>query len=116
MVNKQKLKKLAIIAAKENKIPRDIEEYVLKHLEKQELKEFLWFYKNALSRERVYVSSSHPIAADNLELLKKRYNNKELIFDTDETLGAGIRLVDNDLIVDFSFKNILDETIEELKN
>ncbi len=116
MINIQKLKKLAVIAAKEKKIPHDIEEYVLKHMDKYELKEFLSFYKGALAKERVYILSAHPLSSSNINLLKKRYNDKELIFDTNENLGAGIRLVDNDLIVDFSFKNILDTTIEELKN
>lgn len=116
MVNKQKIKKLAMIAAKEKKIPSDIEEYVLKHMDKQELKDFLVFYKNALSKERVYVFSANSISSTNMDILKNHYNDRELIFETDETLGAGIRLVNNDLIVDYTFKNILDETIEKLKN
>ena len=90
MVNKQKIKKLAMIAAKEKKIPSDIEEYVLKHMDKQELKDFLVFYKNALSKERVYVFSANSISSTNMDILKNHYNDRELIFETDETLGACI--------------------------
>jgi len=116
MINKQKIRKLAYIAAQEDVIPKDIEQYVLNYLGKQELKAFLSFYKNALNKKRVYVSTSSGISKESLKALKDQYKVKEIIEITDETLGAGIKLREDDMIVDFTFKKYINDTIEKLKN
>lgn len=116
MHNKQKLKKLAQIAAASKVIPSDIEEFVLKCLNKQELKTFLHYFKSELSKQRVYVASATPISSEIASQIKKMYADKELINHIDEDLGAGIRLQHDDLVVDFTFKKYINDTIEKLKN
>lgn len=116
MGNKQKIKRLAIIAAKSSTIPRDIEEYVLTCFKKQELKEFLHYYKDALSKNRVFVTSSLDLSEENKTLLKSIFKEKELITLKEEDLGAGIKIRQNDTIIDYTFKKYINDTIEKLKN
>lgn len=116
MINKQKIRKLAHIAADTKTIPADIQEFVLKYLGKQELKTFLAFYKNALNKKRIYVSSSDNLSADSLKMLKDIYTGKEIVELHDESLGAGLKIVNDDMVVDFTFKKYINDTIEKLKN
>ena len=112
----QKLKKLAIIAAASNNIPADIQEYVLNYLGKQDVKVFLRFYRSALDKKRIYISSAGSLTVATESLLKNTYKGKEIVVDIDPSLGAGLRIRENDTIVDFTFKKYIDETIETLKD
>jgi F0F1-type ATP synthase delta subunit len=116
MINRQKIKKLAIIAAENKTIPADIEEFVLTQLGKQELKIFLGFYKKALTKKRVYITSSDHVSDEIIKTLKGIYKDKEILTTVDESLGAGMKLTEDDTIIDFTFKKYINDTIEELKN
>jgi len=116
MNNELKIKKLAIEAAKSDKIPADIGEFVLNYLGKQELKVFLRFYKNELDKKRIYVSSPSALSSASMTSLKNIYKQKDIIVDIDPTLGAGLKIQQNDTIVDFTFKKYINETIDELKD
>lgn len=116
MINKQKIRKLAQMAASEKVIPADIEKFVLEYLGKQDLKTFLTFYKNALQKKRVFVSAASEISKDSLKALRDQYKGKEVIELTDSTLGAGIKIVEDDMVVDFTFKKYINDTVEKLKN
>ncbi|MDO8269953.1 MAG: hypothetical protein Q7T54_04775 [Candidatus Levybacteria bacterium] len=116
MHNNQKLKKLALISAEATSIPKDIENFVLKCLNKQDLKAFLHYYKLELDKKRVYVSSTNVISGENLGLIKKMYAGKDIITIIDENLGAGLKLKHDDLVVDFTFKKYINDTVEKLKN
>lgn len=116
MLNKQKIKILAQIAAKNDKIPIDIEEYVLKCLSKKDLKDFLRFYKTAIDKTKIYVSSPEELSNEGTNLLKNLYKDKDIVLSIDKTLGAGLKLKEDDMIVDFTFKKYINDTIEKLKN
>lgn len=115
-MTKQKLKKLAQLAAENDTIPQDIEKYVLEVLNKQELKVFLRNYKSALDKKRVYISTSTAITKSDISNFFPQFRDKELILTTDETLGGGIKIKQDDTIIDFTFKKYIDDTIEKLKN
>lgn len=116
MINQQKIKKLATIAADNNEVPKDIYEYALKHMGKQELKDFLKYYKNALDKKRLYVTSPKEITGEQMKIIKELYNDKDIIVTVEKDLGAGLKIKENDTIIDFSFKKYINDTIEKLKN
>lgn len=116
MLNKNKIKKLAIIAANESKIPEDIQEFVLKNLEKSELKQFLKIFKSEIDKKRVYITSAKQLSDENLKELRQMYKADELVTNLDNNLGAGLKLRKHDIIVDFTFKKYINDTIDELKN
>lgn len=116
MITTTKIKKLALIAANEKVMPKDISEYVLKIMTKQELKDFLKFYKSALQKRRVYVESSNILSMNTLSDLRKIFKNKDILSSVNENLGAGIKIIQDDIIIDFTFKKYINDTIEKLKN
>lgn len=116
MHNKQKLKKLAVISAATSTIPNDIEEFVLNYLSKAELKEFLSYFEIELNKKRVFAVTPEALSDYNLKLLRKRYTDKEILPIIDKSLGAGLKLIEGDMVVDFTVKNYINDTIEKLKN
>lgn len=116
MINKQKIRKLAQIAASQSTMPRDVEEFVLKHMSKNELKDFLKFFKIELDKRRVYVISSDTLSGSVLNDLKDKFKDKEMVLSIDESLGAGLKIKDNDMVIDLSFQKYINDTIDELKN
>ena len=116
MYNNKKLKKLAHLATETNHVPDDISEFVQKCLSKKELKEFLFYYKLALAEKRVYIFSPLPLSEMDMRALKDIYKDKEILSVIDKTLGGGLKIKENDMIVDFTFKNYINDTIEKLKN
>lgn len=116
MINKQKIKKLALIAAEEKTIPQDIQKYVLENMGKKDLKTFLSYYKKALDKKRIYITSSDALTNENISMLKSVYNDKEIVSTIDSSLGGGFKLAEDDMVVDFTFKKYINDTIEKLKN
>lgn len=116
MISTTKIKKLAQIASVEKTMPKDIEEYVLKVMTKHELKEFLRFYKGALQKRRVFVESSSELSHESLQSIHSLFKNKDIITSVDANLGAGIKIINDDIIIDFTFKKYINDTIEKLKN
>lgn len=116
MINKQKIKKLALIAAENSKVPKDIEKFVLTKMSKQELKDFLRFLRIELDKRRVYVMSSEKLLPDNITIIKRLFGDKEIIETIDKSVGAGLKIRNNDLVIDFTFKNFINDTIEKIKN
>jgi len=116
MINNQKIKKLATIAASSNIIPEDIKSYVLTILGKQELKSFLSYYKRELDKRRVYVTTTEEISSEMMKELKSIFKHKEIMTSIDPSVGGGLKLTEDDMIVDFTFKKYINDTIERLKN
>lgn len=116
MLNKQKIRKLASITAESSRVSRDIEEYVLTKMSKQELKDFLKYLKMELDKKRVYVISSEAVSKENLSLIKRKFEGKRIVETLDKSLGGGLKIRDNDLVIDFSFKKFINDTIERIKS
>lgn len=115
-MNKQKIKQLAILTAQEKNIPQDVQEYVLTYFTKQELKNFMNYYLLELEKKRVYVSTPIELTAKDILQIKQNFPQKEIITTLDRTLGAGLSIRQNDTIMDFTIKSLIQDTIEALKN
>lgn len=116
MVNQQKIKKLAEIASEKEAISQDVQEYVLTVLGKQDLKIFLMYFKQMIDKKTVYVKSATEITNQSLQILKNNFDGKKILVEEDKSLGAGVKLKIDDMVVDFTIKNYINETIAQLKN
>lgn len=115
-MNSNKLKQLALAVANEEKVSKEVEKFILSELNKQELKEFVRFYKSAIQKKRVYVTSSCKLSSPTIGEIKELYKDKEIIEHIDEKLGAGVKIQQDDIIVDYTFRKYINDTIEKLKN
>lgn len=114
-MRKKVLKELAISCAEAGKLSEKTVKYILNELTKEELKFFLSQYKTALNKKRVYITASSTLDKAMLNSLKQTYKGLELEVNYDKNLGAGIKIQQDDMIIDFTFKRHLEETIEKLK-
>lgn len=109
------LKDLAKSCASSEKLSNKVVKYILDNLTKQDLKIFLSYYKTELDKKRVYVTASSTIDKDTMIALKNAYKGLDLEINYDKSVGAGIKIQQNDMIVDFTFKKYIEDTIEKLK-
>lgn len=89
--------------------------FILKSLTKRELKLFLSHYKVALHKKKVYITASSKLEKSTLDELKRTYKGYDLEIIYDKNLGAGIKIQQDDMIIDYTFKKYLADTIEQLK-
>ncbi|MCL4418554.1 F0F1 ATP synthase subunit delta [Patescibacteria group bacterium] len=88
-------------------------------LKRSELKKYIKILKSIEKKNTVYfslpVESKDKISKDTLEYLKKIFPQKNIEYVFDPSLMAGIRILDNDLVYDFSIKNSLKNLVSHIK-
>lgn len=109
------IKQLAKSCTEYDNLSTETIKYILNNLSKEELKFFLRNYKTALNKKRVYITASSTLDKETLGMLKNIYKNLDLKFNYDEGLGAGIKIQQDDMIIDFTFKKYIEDTINKLK-
>src|SRR3990167_9008517 len=91
-MKKNKLKNLAILFAKEKAASKKSCDFLLKSLNRRDVKIFLHFYRNELQKKRVYVTTASGLPIESMKSLKSLFKNKEIISNTNSTVGAGIMI------------------------
>ena len=114
-MKKNNLKRLAELLAKEDTISKKAGDFILKSLNRKNVKIFLHFYENELEKKRAYVTSASKLSIESLNSLKELFKYKEIISNIDNAVGAGIKVRQADIIIDYTFKRYIDDTIELLK-
>lgn len=89
-------------------------DYVLQKLNKKELKLFVSYYKKALAKLTIAVTSASELTIAQKEELKQLYKDLKLTIEIDPYLGAGIKIRHDDTIIDFTFKKYINDTIAKL--
>lgn len=115
MTDSSLLKNIAQYLVETGKVNETVEEYILKKLSRDELKNFLFYLKEALRKSRVTVISADKLDQDTKKKIETLYK-KSGHYLTDESLSAGVIIKDGDDVYDASFKNMLNETINKLEN
>ncbi len=113
-MQKKDIKNLAKKLATGESLKNPVTDFILK-FNRRDLKVFLSNYKLALKKNTVYVTSASEISNLNFKELEGVYKNKRIIKKSDLSLGAGIKIEDNDNIIDFTFKKYINDTILQLK-
>lgn len=113
-MNNKDIKQLAKSMAK-NAITKDVSSYILKRLTKEELKTFLYSFKNEVNKHQVIISTSGTPSATLKKNLEKKYAPRKIHYVINENLGGGIKIQENDIVTDYTFQNIVHQTINALK-
>lgn len=116
-MTKKIIKKLALASYTNNKLDAKKVDRIVKHLNRQELKTYLKAIKNYESQTSVtLLTPGSAKKGEYLSELKQLFPDKKIIFDRDDSLIAGIRIVDNDTIYDFNLKNTLQNLVSYINN
>lgn len=118
MTNKQ----IAILAKKsftKNNIDYKKVKSIARLLKRSELKKYVKILKSIEKKNTVYfslpVGNRDKISKDTLEYLKRLFPQKNIEYVFDPSLMAGIKILDNDLVYDFSIKNTFKDLISHIK-
>ncbi|HVT00877.1 MAG TPA: hypothetical protein VHE53_01420 [Patescibacteria group bacterium] len=113
-MNKIDIKKLARLTAQSKKVDKKVADFILK-MPRRDLALYLSYLKNSLNKTTVYVTSNIAVPTALKKTLIKEFSDKEVLFGIDKSIKDGIKVVNNDTVIDLSMNGYLDKTIGSLK-
>ncbi len=114
MQKDKKLKKIAILLASQTDVPQDVVSFLSKNLTSSELKRLGKFVRLELKKRTVTLSTTTELSSAEKKTLKDLYQPLDVIFQTDKSLGAGMRVVKQDTVIDMSIKHYIIQMVQEL--
>lgn len=78
-------------------------------ISRSDLKKYINGLKLMESKKNLIIS--YPIENQDLKKIQKLFSHKKIILQKDPSLILGVRIIDNDLIYDFTLKNSLDKIL-----
>jgi hypothetical protein len=105
--------RLALTA--EGEVNEEVAAMLLDRLSRSQLKRFLVALRQELKRRRVYVTVAGAPDASVAPAIGEQYPGRDVGVETDETLGAGVRISAGDDIVDASIRGYIREIIGDLE-
>lgn len=114
MIKEELLKKLALSIVV-NGVDNKTANFILLRLNKTQLKTFLSYYKKAIAKESVTITTSEDLTLELQKKIQNIYSDKKLIQNVNPNLGAGIKIQLNDIIIDFTVKKYINDTIDQLE-
>ena len=114
-MNKDVIKKLARISAKQKKIGGKTAEFILKSFNRKQLTTYLRYLRKSVEENSVRIFSSIELNGNIKRDIESKFPGKDVFFHVDEEVGDGIRVQIDDTIIDLTTESYLNQTIEELK-
>jgi hypothetical protein len=108
-MNKRSLDKLILKSYKNNYLDERNVKKIAALLSKQDLKKYINGLKLEEMKKSVIISSPNDI--QDRKKFEKLFPHKKIVFSTDKSLMLGIRIVDNDIVHEFSLRNSLDKIL-----
>lgn len=82
-------------------------------LSTSDLKKYINGLKAQEQKKSLIISS--PLNNQDLKKFEKFFPNKKIVFKKDPALMLGIRIVDNDIVYEFTLKNTLDKILDHIE-
>ena len=82
-------------------------------LSKQDLKRYINGLKLEKMRRTVFISGPNDVS--DRKKFEKLFPNKKIVFNKDTSLMLGIRIVDNDIVHEFTLRNTLDKILNHVE-
>ncbi len=108
----RELASMAFLAGPEGEAAQ---KYALETLPKRDLKKYMLYLKNETSKRRVSVSTAGVSDEGTRKTIGEVFKGRDIRYETDPSLGAGMVLEHGDNIVRLSVKNIIERAINGIK-
>lgn len=112
-MNKKKIDKLVLASYNDNFLNQKKVNRIAALLSKSDLKKYINGLKLTESKKSLIVSS--PTNNQDLKKFEKFFPHKKIIFKKDPTLMLGMKIVDNDIVYEFTLKNSLDKILNYIE-
>lgn len=112
-MNKKIIDKLVLGSYSNNFLDQEKVNKIAAFISKSDLKKYINRLKLMEKKKDIIVSA--PLNNQDLKKFEKLFPNKKIIFKKDPTLVLGVRIVDNDIVYEFTLKNSLDKIISYIE-
>lgn len=112
-MNSKKIDKLVLASYKNNNLDQKKVNKIASLISRSDLKKYINGLKSAEKKKSLIISS--PINNQDLKKFEKLFPHKKIIFKKDPSLMLGIRIVDNDIVYEFTLKNSLDKIVSYIE-
>jgi len=114
-MNNEDIKKLAELSFANGKVNESVKNFVLNNLSIRELRTYVFHLKNQFKKNKVYVTISNEPTKSTVGKISEIFEDKEIEFKVDPSLGGGIRIENDDNIINVNFKSLITQAVEKLK-
>lgn len=114
-MNNNMLKRLARITIRNGQVNKKIAKYVLSSLTRKELVTYLASLMKVIYENSVRVLSSQELPIKTKQSIKSKFEDRVVFFEQDTSLGAGIKIIRDDTIIDLTVNGYITSTLEQLK-
>lgn len=112
-MNKKKIDTLVLASYENNFLNKKKVNRIAALLSKTDFKKYINGLK--LQERKRSVTISSPANNQDLKKFQKFFPNKKIILKNDPSLMLGVKIVDNDIVYEFTLKNFLDKIITHVK-
>lgn len=85
------------------------------YLNRKMLKAYIKGIKQYEKRTTVFVDLPYDVEKTTDQEIKALYPNKKILYNTDQTLLAGVRITDNDIVYELSIKDSLNKILYNIE-
>ena len=112
-MNSKKIGKLVSVSYKNNSLDQKKVNKISTLLSSADLKKYINGLKLTEKKKSLIVSS--PINNQVIRKFEKLFPHKKIIFTKDPSLMLGVRVVDNDIVYEFTLKNTLHKILNHIE-
>jgi hypothetical protein len=113
-MNKHIVDKLILRSYKDNYLDEKTVNKIASLLNKQDLKTYINGLKLEEMKKCLIVSS--PVDNQNLDEFRKLFPNKKIVLKKDTSLMLGVRVIDNDIVHEFTLKSSFDKILNYIEH
>lgn len=113
-MNKKKILQLAMYSYTDGFLDEKKVTNISSLIRRSDLKKYINALKNIESLKKIIVSV--PISNINEGLFRDLFPNKKIIIKKDPSLLLGVKVIDNDIVYEFSLKNSIENLVSDIKN
>jgi hypothetical protein len=112
-MNKVNIKKMALASYTNDQLDENKANFVAKNIKKSYLKTYIKNLKTIETKKTVRITVPNENGIVEIQkYFTKIYPGRKLVFDADESLISGIKVVDYDNVYELSLKNFLEQAIK----
>lgn len=108
-MNKKKIDKLVLVSYSNNFLDQEKVNKIAVLISKPDLKQYINGLRLMEKKKSLIVAT--PLNNQDLKKFEQLFPNKKIIFKKDPKLMLGVKIVDNDIVYEFTLRNSLDKIL-----
>lgn len=112
-MNKKKIDKLVLASYENNNLDQKKVNKIASLISRSDLKKYIKGLKMVEKKKSLIILS--PINNQDFKKFEKLFPHKKIIFKKDPSLMLGVKIVDNDIVYEFTLKNSLDKIVSYIE-